>query len=96
MHDPEVESDKAAEEKNALLRGLTAHPGWQILRGIAESQITMRTNHIILTQLSPEFTAEMQEFQKGEVTGMRTLLAIPAAAVEEAKVDPEFDPEENE
>lgn len=87
--DDEVESIKAAEEKNALLRALTAHPGWQILREVAEAQIAMRTNHIVLTQLNPNFTSEMQEYAKGEVAGMRTLLAIPAAAFEDGGVNPD-------
>ena len=92
VDDPdELESDKAAAEKNGLLRGLTAHPGWQILRDIAESQILMRTNHIVLTQLSPEFTSSMQEYEKGEVQGMRSLLAIPGMAKEALREEEEIE-----
>jgi hypothetical protein len=74
---------EAIEAKDALT-ALTASKGWTILCQIAEEQIKRRVNQVTLLPLGEYFTSVyVQEFVKGEITGIRTFVALPSITIEE-------------
>lgn len=77
---------EAVRQKRALT-DLTNSEGWKILAQVFEDQVTRRVNHILYQPLGTEgalyTTVEQQEFGKGEVTGIKSLLAYPAQRIEE-------------
>jgi hypothetical protein len=60
---------------------LTSSPGWKRLQEISRVQVEGRTNSILL---NPTENAYAQEYLKGEIQGMKTLLAIPLTLTEDA------------
>jgi hypothetical protein len=75
---------EAIKQKEAL-SGLTAHPGWIMLRDILQAQIARRSDEILLVPTGDMNTELQQEFKKGEVTAMRTLLQLPEVLLENTK-----------
>lgn len=63
------------------MQSLTSSPGWKRLQEISRVQVEGRTNSILL---KPTESAYEQEYLKGEIQGMKTLLAIPVSLVEDA------------
>ncbi len=63
------------------MMSLTSSPGWKRLLEITRVQVEGRTNSILL---KPTESAYEQEYLKGEIQGMKTLLAIPVSLVEDA------------
>ncbi len=64
------------------MTNLISSPGWKRLLEITKTQVEGRTNSILL---KPTESAYEQEYLKGEIQGMKTLLAIPVTLVEDAK-----------
>lgn len=58
--------------------------GWQRLVEFATLQRNMRKETVILTPISSEHTAYMQEMMKGEVLGIGLVLAFPETQKEMA------------
>lgn len=56
---------------------LQAFPAWQILKAQLEKQVQIRTERVMLTPLKALDSAMEQEFEKGEVAGIRLVLALP-------------------
>ncbi len=63
------------------MQSLISSPGWKRLQEISKTQVEGRTNSILL---KPTESAYEQEYLKGEIQGMKTLLAIPVSLVEDA------------
>ncbi len=63
------------------MSNLISSPGWKRLQDISRTQVEGRTNSILL---KPTESAYEQEYLKGEIQGMKTLLAIPVTLVEDA------------
>lgn len=80
---------------------LLATKGWSILCEILNDQIVARTNKVMLLPLGDpngNLSVEQQEFMKGEVAGIRTMLQLPQdllatadAIVEQNKLELEED-----
>lgn len=70
------------EEKNEALLLLTKSRGWQILVTIAEIQIGTRKNQVLYKPLEGESGIYIQEFLKGEIQGMESLLRLPQTIVD--------------
>ena len=66
------------------LEALTAHPGWHILLGVLEAQVKLRMDEVILAPTGEVNTPFQQEFKKGEITGIRTVLETPQMLIEAA------------
>jgi len=64
-------------ERKSALEGLVKSPGWGLLRKVAEEQVRLRERHILLKPLTGLDGVPAQEFEKGEVAGLRLLLTLP-------------------
>lgn len=86
------------EERREALRikgemeALISCPGWKRLVAAAEAQTKMRMNEVML---KPTTNPYEQEYQKGEVQGIRTFTEIPQALIEQAKAIIELEKEED-
>lgn len=63
------------------LTSLIAHPGYQFLMEVAQSQIETRINGIILTPLNTYDETLKQEYAKGEVAGIQLFKSLAEARV---------------
>ena len=77
--------EEAAPSQLAALRQLLKSPGWELLVKHAQAQIQTRTDTVILTPLESTGKVTQQEFQKGEIAGMRLLIALPESLIETVK-----------
>lgn len=68
----------------SVLEDLMKHPGWEVLKTAAEKHNTVRLNEI-LKPLGEGITAERQEFLKGEMSGITTIINLPQAGVQSGK-----------
>lgn len=68
----------AIEQKHAG-EALLASKGWSILAQYVQAEIDRLTDEVINTPLytSPEVTAERQEYVKGCIKGLKTVLGLP-------------------
>ena len=76
-----------ARQQNMALGALLESKGWSMLCVLLQDQITQRTNKVMLLPLGePEGNATLaqQEFMKGEVAGIRTMLNLPATLLSNA------------
>lgn len=60
--------------------------GWARLKQFAEEQRNMRKEVVILSPISSEHTAYMQEMMKGEVLGIGLVLSFPQTQLEMAEM----------
>lgn len=63
------------------MESLISSPGWKRLVEISRNQVDGRTNSILL---KPTESPYEQEYLKGEIQGMKTLVSIPGNLVEDA------------
>lgn len=80
-----IEQKKEARVKKEAIEALLRSQGWDILRTIAESQVSLLTNQVMLTPVGDVGAGYKQEFDKGHVAGIRTFMAIPAQLLDEAQ-----------
>jgi hypothetical protein len=77
----QIDEDELSVEQTRdairALKELRSHPGWDIIRRIVNSQITSRIDSYILQPRKDMASEWEKEFQKGEVAGMRFILALP-------------------
>jgi hypothetical protein len=74
-----------AQEQKRALQGLLESKGWSILRATLEEQVKLRTDDLILRPSSEIEGGYVQlEFMKGEIAGIRTVLATAEALLSEA------------
>lgn len=64
------------------MEALTSLPGWKRLTEIARVQIEGRTNSVLLQPTSSPYE---QEYLKGEIQGMKTLVSIPETVMADSK-----------
>lgn len=69
------------------LENLLEEPGWKWLTSLIEEQATLRTASIILSPLASMDAALEQEFQKGEISGMRLVPALVAGRIASLRSD---------
>lgn len=79
------EQRKAAVMQKESFRGLTQHPGWERLREIVEGQINARTGAVLFRVLEDQNSVFAQEYMKGEIQGLRLVLALPDQQMAEAE-----------
>lgn len=60
-------------------------PGWDLLVKHANEQIKTRTDTVILTPLESTGKVTLQEFMKGEIGGIRLMMALPDTLIEVAE-----------
>jgi hypothetical protein len=77
------------EEKRDALIALTKSQGWEILLGLAREQMERRTTQVLYQPLSDSWTSPMQEYMKGEIQGIKTLMEIPRVFIEGYEPEPE-------
>jgi len=82
-----------SEQRNALV-SLVKSPGWGLLRSIATQQIESRSHKILHSVLTGADEAFRQEFEKGEVSGMKLFLMYPDAQI--AALNDEKEPQDDE
>ena len=72
---------KSAVEERELFLGLVTHPGWARIVEVAEAQIKNRRD---LLEMPGDRTEDgrQAEFLKGEIMGLRTLIALPQVLVD--------------
>ena len=58
---------------------LVASPGWQTVRDIIQRQVEPRKQQVLFNPTSEPY---QQEYMKGEVNGMETILRLPATMIE--------------
>lgn len=75
-------SPEEAREAIRSLKELRDHPGWHILCRIAKVQMDARINTLILTPRTDMKSEWEKEFSKGEVAGMKFILAIPESELD--------------
>lgn len=79
----EITKAQAADaiKDREIFLGLVTHPGWQTLCAVAKAQIENRRT---LLELPGDQTEDgrASEFLKGEIMGLRTLVALPDILVE--------------
>lgn len=85
MSDEEEDDELEKLEKEDRIRighlkSLIEHPGWHIIREIIEGQIRIRQDQIIL---KPTRDVADENFQKGEMAGLRSILAMPQQLVDD-------------
>lgn len=73
---------KEAQEQKPQLEALLGSRGWDILRRFAEAQIEARTQEVMSSPTGRGKSAAELEFLKGEASGIRVFLAIPALVLE--------------
>ena len=64
------------------MEGLISSPGWKTLMAIAKSQLSLRENEVLL---KPTENPLSQEYQKGEIQGIKLFCQYPETVVENAK-----------
>jgi hypothetical protein len=65
-----------------VMTALTASEGWRTLMDIVERQVTQRTNRVMLIPLGEDGRTQfVNEFEKGEASGMRTVMALPGKII---------------
>ena len=76
--------EQVEEARVALLelQEMIKTPGWKRLQKIADTQIEGRRNEVLL---QPTTDAYAQEYMKGEINGMATVIKMPAMLVEQNK-----------
>lgn len=72
------EALKAKREMEQLL----ATPGWKTLKAIGMGQTSIRENEVLL---KPTENPLAQEYQKGEIQGIKLFLQYPETVLENAK-----------
>lgn len=70
-------------------RNLVACPGWAALVELVNLQNQGRENNILGSPLKSSEHVYEQEFQKGEIVGARTVLALPTLLMETAQAEVE-------
>lgn len=78
------EQRRAAVIQKESFRGLTQHPGWEKLTEIVRGQIEARMGQV-LQVLESESAVFAQEYMKGEIQGLRLMLALPEVQMTEAE-----------
>lgn len=68
----------------AMWKALLDHPAWEHYFNFIEKQMNMRQVTVCLTPINTEYSAFAQEFFKGEFSGMRKALTLPATEMEQA------------
>ena len=76
---------KEAQEQKPQLESLLRHPGWDIVRKVAEGQINARQREVMGGPAESGRSVNRQEWLKGEASGMRLLLGLPNLLVEQAE-----------
>ena len=80
-----------AREVVDAMKALLATPGWEMLANLLQVQIDNRSQYCLRKQIgSPVvedgntyiFTAEMQEFMKGEITALEMFLNVPKREID--------------
>ena len=93
--------DKVEERRRALseelsrLKSLVDHAGWKRLMEIAEGQCKNREPGIF-APLENLLEAGKQEFEKGEVAGIRLFMVLPHKRVADVEAELAAMPEEDE
>jgi hypothetical protein len=72
---------------------LLSTPGWKTLSSIFRSQISLRENEVLL---KPTKDPLEQEYQKGEIQGLKLLLQYPETVIENARAVIEAMRDEND
>jgi hypothetical protein len=75
---------KEAQEQIPQLQSLLRHPGWDIVRKVAEGQINARQREVMGGPVESGRSVNRQEWLKGEASGMRLLLGLPNLLIEQA------------
>lgn len=79
------EQRRAAVIQKEAFRGLTQHPGWEKLREIVAGQIDARMGRVLYQVLDNENSVFAQEYMKGEIQGLRLVMALPDQQMAEAE-----------
>jgi len=84
MEDEGLNLEEMREVVEAF-QSLLTHPGWGRLVRLAEEQVYNRTQKVMKTPTSREYTSMLQEFEKGEASGIELFMAIPLVTLEQFK-----------
>lgn len=79
------EQRRAAVIQKEAFRGLTQHPGWEKLREIIDGQIAARMGEVLYKVLGDANSVYAQEYMKGEIQGLRLVMALPDQQMAEAE-----------
>jgi len=83
MNDETEEDERSLREIVAMFNDLQQHAGWKRLQEILEEQVNSR----IQTLLSISEDQRSQDFTRGEINGIRTVMRYPQLCIESAQVD---------
>lgn len=64
---------------------MTQHPGWIRLKEIVEGQVSARMGSVLFRVLEDQNSVFAQEYMKGEIQGLRLVLALPDQQMAEAE-----------
>lgn len=94
IDDDEMDAQSSRDAIRAL-KELQDSPGWRILCRIAHAQVQARTDAVMLSPRGEMKTEWDHEFKKGEVAGMRFLLAIPETELEVLDAEKDIEDDRN-
>lgn len=80
-----LDPEEGPAEQLQILRQLLKSPGWDLLVKHANEQVKTRTDEVILRPLESTGKVTLQEYMKGEVGGIRLIMALPETLIEIAE-----------
>ncbi len=73
-------------KQKKLLKELLESPGWSMLQTMMLEQVQLRVRSIVYKSISPDEVYK-QEYIKGEVNGIVSVISMAQAALEAAEMD---------
>lgn len=82
-----TETVRDMQEALAQMQGLLKLPGWKLILGLAEEQLTGRIDAVILNPVSGVDGTLNQEYLKGEISGIKLFCKMPEILIEQYRSD---------